>query len=145
MNFMPVFLWSDRLVFLLLVAGVVWAMYVRRHEHLLLPWRRVAQSATAMVSLLVLSLFLFVGMLDTLHYQVALPDKNGGETVYSPEVLSVFDKLLTPLRTHRENIFSTVGSDVVRKGKYHRREWHGVSGLSAFALWRRASGECAAA
>ena len=106
MNFMPVFLWSDRLVFLLLVAGVVWAMYVRRHEHLLLPWRRVAQSATAMVSLLVLSLFLFVGMLDTLHYQVALPDKNGGETVYSPEVLSVFDKLLTPLRTHTEKTYS---------------------------------------
>jgi len=106
MNFMPVFLWSDRLVFLLLVAGIVWAMYVRHHEHLLLPWRRVAQSATAMVSLLVLSLFLLVGILDTLHYQVALPEKNGGETVYSPEVLSVFDKLLTPLRTHPEKTYS---------------------------------------
>ncbi|MGA7750222.1 MAG: ABC transporter permease [Gallionella sp.] len=106
MSFMPVILWSDRLVFLLLAAGIACVWYVRQHEHLLLPWRRVAQSATAMVSLLVLSLFLLVGLLDTLHYQVALPEKNSGETVYSPEVLSAFDELVTPLRTHTEKTYS---------------------------------------
>ncbi len=103
---MPVILWSDALVFLLLAAGGAMAWYVRRHEHLLLPWRRVAQSGAAMVSLLVLSLFLLVGLLDTLHYRVALPDKNGGDTVYSPEVLSVFDKLVEPLRLHTEKTYS---------------------------------------
>jgi len=103
---MPVILWSDRLVFLLLAAGVIWVMCVRRHQHLLLPWHRVAQSATAMVSLLVLALFLLVGVLDSLHYKVALPEKSGGETVYSPEVLSVFDKLMAPLRTHTEKTYS---------------------------------------
>jgi peptide/nickel transport system permease protein len=106
MSFMPVMLWSDALVFLLLAASIASAWYVRQHEHLLLPWRRVAQSATAMVSLLVLSLFLMIGLLDTLHYRVALPEKNGGETVYSPEVLSAFDKLVTPLRTHTEKTYS---------------------------------------
>jgi peptide/nickel transport system permease protein len=60
-----------------------------------------------MASLLVLSMFLLVGLLDTLHYQVALPQKSGGETVYSPEVLSVLDKLLTPLRTHTEKTYSS--------------------------------------
>jgi len=58
------------------------------------------------VSLLVLSLFLLVGLLDTLHYRTALPEKNGGETVYSPEVLSVFDKLVTPLRMQTEKTYS---------------------------------------
>ena len=106
MSFMPVILWSDALVFLLLAAGIACAWYVRRHEHLLLPWRRVAQSATAMVSLLVLSLFLIVGLLDTLHYRAALPEKNGGVTVYTPEVLSVFDKLVEPLRMHTEKTYS---------------------------------------
>jgi peptide/nickel transport system permease protein len=106
MSFMPVILWSDALVFLLLAAGIVSAWYVRQREHLLLPWRRVAQSATAMLSLLVLSLFLLIGLLDTLHYRVALPEKNNGETVYSPEVLSVFDKLVTPLRTQTEKTYS---------------------------------------
>jgi len=106
MNFMPVMLWSDALVFLLLASGMAAAWYVRRHEHLLLPWRRVAKSSVAMVSLLVLSLFLIVGLLDTLHYRAALPEKNGGVTVYTPEVLSVFDKLAEPLRTRTEKTYS---------------------------------------
>ena len=106
MNFMPVILWSDALVFLLLAAGIASAWYVRRREHLLLPWRRVAQSGTALASLLVLSLFLLVGLLDTLHYRAALPETNGGEKVYSPEVLSVFDKLVEPLRLQTEKTYS---------------------------------------
>ncbi|MFZ2524693.1 MAG: ABC transporter permease, partial [Candidatus Ferrigenium altingense] len=103
---MPIILWSDALVFLLLASGVATAWYIRRREHLLLPWRRVAQNATAMVSLLVLSLFLLVGLLDTLHYRAALPKTNGGETMYSPEVLSVFDKLVEPLRLQTEKTYS---------------------------------------
>jgi peptide/nickel transport system permease protein len=89
-------------VFIMLAAGIAMAWYVRRHEHLLLPWRRVGQSDVAMVSLLVLSLFLMVGLLDTLHYRVVL--KDGG--AYSPEVLSVFDKLVEPLRLNTEKTYS---------------------------------------
>jgi len=106
MSFMPVLLWSDAMVFLLVSAGVATAWYVRRHEHLLQPWRRVAQSKVALVSLLILSLFLLVGLLDTLHYRVALPEKNKGETVYSSEVLSVFDYLVEPLRVNTEKTYS---------------------------------------
>ena len=106
MNFMPVILWSDALVFLLLASAIATAWYVRRREHLLLPWRRVAQNATAMASLMVLSLFLLIGLLDTLHYRAALPEKNGGATVYTPEVLSLFDKLVEPLRIQTEKTYS---------------------------------------
>ena len=106
MNFMPVILWSDALVFLLLAAGIASTWYIRKHEHLALPWRRVGKSSVAAVSLLVLALFLAVGMLDTLHFRLALPLQNGGEKVYSPEVLSVFDKLVNSLRTHNEKTYS---------------------------------------
>jgi peptide/nickel transport system permease protein len=106
MSFMPVILWSDALVFLLLVTGAVSAWYIRRHEHLLLPWQRVAKSGVALVSLLILLLFLLVGLLDTLHFRIALPQTNAGAKVYSPEVLSVFDKLVDPLRTHNEKTYS---------------------------------------
>jgi peptide/nickel transport system permease protein len=105
-SFIPVILWSDALVFLLLAAVMAAVWYVRRHEHLLLPWTRVAQSDVAMVAMLVLALFLLVGGLDTLHYRLALKDKNAGVTVYSPEVLSVFDKLVEPLRLHAEKTYS---------------------------------------
>jgi peptide/nickel transport system permease protein len=106
MNFIPVILWSDALVFMLIAACIIATVYVRKREHVLLPWRRVAQSSMAMVSLLVLSLFLLVGLLDTLHFRVALPQSNNGEQVYSPEVLSVFDKVVEPLRTHTEKTYS---------------------------------------
>ncbi len=106
MSFIPVILWSDALVFLLLAAGAASAWYIRQREHLLLPWRRVARSSVAMVSLLVLSLFLVIGLLDTLHFRTALPQSNGGQKAYSPEVLSVFDKLVEPLRTHTEKTYS---------------------------------------
>jgi len=106
MSFMIEMLWSDRLVFLLLAAGIAATWYVRKREHLLLPWRRVAQSSVALVSLLVLTLFVVVGLLDSMHYRTALPEQSKGVAVYSPEVLSVFDKLVEPLRMYKEKTYS---------------------------------------
>lgn len=102
MTFIPVILWSDALVFLLLAAAGVGVWHVRRHPHLLLPWQRVAQSSMAMVSLLLLSVFLVIGGLDTLHFREALPNQGG----YSPEVLSVLDKLLGKLKSQTEKTYS---------------------------------------
>jgi peptide/nickel transport system permease protein len=106
MSFMPVMLWSDALVFLIITVLLASAFVIRRREHLLLPWQRVAKSRMAMLSLLVLSLFVLVGLLDTLHFRSALPAQNSLEKVYSTEVLSVFDVLVTPLRTHTEKTYS---------------------------------------
>jgi len=103
---MPVILSTDALIFLLIAAGVVSAWYIRQRPHLMLPWRRVAQSSVGMVSLLLLSLFVIVGVLDSLHYRVALPEKNNGQTVYAPEVLSAFDALVGGLRTRVEKTYS---------------------------------------
>src|SRR5208282_4354281 len=103
---MPVILWTDALIFLLIAVGIASAWWIRHRPHLMLPWQRVARSAVGMVSLLVLSLFLLVGVLDTLHYRAALPEKNNGQTAYSPEVLSVFDALVSGLRRRTEKTYS---------------------------------------
>ncbi|KAF0200654.1 MAG: peptide/nickel transport system permease [Gallionellaceae bacterium] len=106
MSFMPVILWTDAMVFLLLAVGVFGAWWIRRRPHLALPWTRVGKSRVGMVSLSVLSLFLLVGLLDSLHFRAALPEKNNGQTVYSPEVLSAFDVLVGGLRTRTEKTYS---------------------------------------
>ena len=103
---MPVVLWTDALIFLLIAAGFASAWYIRQRPHLMLPWQRVAKSSVGMVSLLVLSLFLIVGLLDSLHYRAALPEKSNGQTVYSPEVLSAFDALVSGLRSRTEKTYS---------------------------------------
>jgi peptide/nickel transport system permease protein len=105
MPFDPVILWTDRFVFLLLAAVAATIWYVRRHEHLSVPWRRVAQSASGMSALTVLSVFIVIGLLDTLHYSPAIGVKDG-KTIYAVEVRSLLDRIAEPLRTQREKTYS---------------------------------------
>jgi len=103
---MPVVLWTDAMIFLLLATFLTGAWYIRKWPHLMLPWQRVATSSMGMVSLLILSLFITVGLLDSLHYRVALPEKNNGQTVYSAEVVSAFDALASGLKSRTEKTYS---------------------------------------
>ena len=64
---MPVFLWTDILIFLLLAAVVGFALYARRREHLRAPWRQVGRSRIAMACLVVLAVFVLIGLLDSMH------------------------------------------------------------------------------
>jgi peptide/nickel transport system permease protein len=103
---MPVILWTDAMIFLLLATVLAAALWIRKRPHLVLPWQRVATSSVGMVSLLLLSLFVLVGLLDTMHYRAALPEKSNGQTVYSAEVLSVFDVLAKGIKSHSEKTYS---------------------------------------
>ncbi len=105
MPFTPEILTTDVLVWLLVVTFAGFAVYVRYHPHLLAPWRKVLQSASGMVAFVVLSLFVIVGLLDSLHYRAAI-DEHDGEPVYAVEVLSVLDKIAEPLRTREEKTYS---------------------------------------
>lgn len=108
MPFSPVILWTDLLVYLLVVVGIAFGFYIRRRAYLLVSWRRVAHSASGMSALTVLLCFLFIGLLDTVHFRPALEQSlHGGEDrVYSAEVLSLLDVLLGPLRLHMEKTYS---------------------------------------
>lgn len=107
MSFKPVILWTDALVYLLVAVVVVFAWNVRRHEHLLAPWRRVGHSASGMAACTVLVFFIIIGVLDTVHLRPIVQNGNGaGEAAYSVEVLSLFDLIATPLRTQVEKTYS---------------------------------------
>ncbi|RLJ21743.1 peptide ABC transporter permease [bacterium endosymbiont of Escarpia laminata] len=97
-----VILWTDALVFLLVLLAVGFALFASRREHLRAPWRHVARSRVGMGALVVLSCYILIGLLDSIHYH---PDMDGteGETA---EVLSLFDLMVTPLRTRTEKTYS---------------------------------------
>jgi len=105
--FTPVLLWTDALIWLL-VAGVgFYAWRVRRREHLAAPWRKVARSRVGMISALVLAAFAVIGLADSLHFRLPLPEaNNGAQRQYAPEVLSVFDLMASGLRTRVEKTYS---------------------------------------
>jgi peptide/nickel transport system permease protein len=114
MPILPVILWTDALVYLLLatVAGFVW--YVRRHEHLRAPWWRVAQTPAAMSALVVLAVFILVGLLDSLHFRLALPAAPGTsadraasqDIAYAVDVKSALDLLLSSIANRPERTYS---------------------------------------
>ncbi len=103
----PVFLWTDVLIYLLVlvIAGVV--IYSRQHEHLRAPWRRVWRSRAGMAALVVLGAYVLVGLLDSMHFREPLLSVDASESGgHSVEVLSVFDKLVEPLRLRVEKTYS---------------------------------------
>jgi peptide/nickel transport system permease protein len=112
MPFLPVILWTDALIFLLLAAMVLAGLYVRRQPHLLVAWQRVGESRAGMAALTVLLLFVLVGLADSLHYRPRLissadaPANGTGASAYGVEVVSAFDVLASGLRSRAEKTYS---------------------------------------
>lgn len=93
-----VLLWTDAALFALLGVVLAYAWHVRRSHALRATWARVSRSAPAMCSAVVLSVFVVIGLLDSVHYQPVLPPAPGAAPgaapVYAPKVVSVLDALL---------------------------------------------------
>lgn len=104
--FMPVVLWSDALLFLLLGVVGVFVRQVRRQDHLRAPWQRVGRSRLGMASVVILATYGVIGVLDSLHFRPRLPAEPGQPVQYAAEVLSVFDVLAGPLREEVEQTYS---------------------------------------
>lgn len=105
MRIMPVILWTDGLVFLLVALIAFFAYFASRRPHLSQPWKRVARSRSGMVAAVVLSCFVAIGLLDSLHFRPMIATENG-KPVYSVEVLSVFDLLVKDMKNHTEKTYS---------------------------------------
>lgn len=89
-------LWTDGLIYLLVSTIIGFGWYARSREHLVAPWRQVFRRRLGMAALVVLLGYVSIGLLDSIHY------RNGDH----PEVISLFDELVGPLRTQVEKSYS---------------------------------------
>ena len=104
---MIVLLWSDVLIWLLVVASVVLGGMSWRNPPLQAAWRRLGRSRPGMAAATVLLAFVLVGLADSLHYRPRLENADPGQpTVYAVEVLSALDAIAAPLRTRNEKTYS---------------------------------------
>ncbi len=101
-----VFLWTDRLIFLLLGAVIAFAVYALRHEHLRAPWRQVRRRRLAMAALVVLVVYVGVGLLDSVHMRLRLANEEGQNVQYAAEIVSALDLIGKPLISRSEVSFS---------------------------------------
>jgi len=93
-----VFLSTDVVLMLLLLAGIAYVFYVRSKPDLLVNWRRVFQAPAALGSSLVLLLFVLIALLDSIHYRPLLPPAPGSAAdappAYATRTFSVLDAML---------------------------------------------------
>jgi peptide/nickel transport system permease protein len=81
MSIQPVILWSDALLFLLVVAVIGLTLWARREDNLRAAWGRVLRNGVAMSAATVLAAFVVIGLLDTLHYRARLEGKRASRRV----------------------------------------------------------------
>ena len=106
MGLQIVVLWSDMLIWLLVASGLGLGLLIAKNPPLLAAWRRVGANRVGIASATVLLGFIVIGLLDSLHYRLALESKPGQKAIYAIEVLSALDALAMPLRTRNEKTYS---------------------------------------
>ena len=104
---LPVVLWTDALLWLLVAALASYAWRCARRPHLAAPWARVFRRRVAAVAAVVLAAYVLVALADSIHFRARLERQQAGTaTAYSGEVLSLLDVALPRLRTHGEKTYS---------------------------------------
>lgn len=101
MGFRPVVLWSDALIYLLLLGGGAWFTLALRREYWRVALRQVVANRLAMLSFGILCLYGAIGFLDTLHFRLTSPDNPAGGNIQS-----VLDLVCTSLIERTEKTYS---------------------------------------
>jgi len=100
-------LWTDALIYLLVLVVMAYAIWASRREHLKAPWRKVFKNRLGVASFIILSIFISIGLLDSVHFREALPGNGeSGEVHYSATLKSAFDFLISPLGSNYEKTYS---------------------------------------
>jgi peptide/nickel transport system permease protein len=104
MPFKLVFLWTD-ILFWLLVLMMAVVIVMPKPRHIKQAWAYVWQSKLAMVTIVVVMFYIFMTMLDSIHFQRKVND------MYRSDVESVLDVLLSPLDKTIETSYSAPFAD----------------------------------
>ena len=104
----PVFLLTDILIFFVTFCTVAFFLYARTKPHIIKPWKQVIKSKVGVISIMVLSLYVVVALLDSMHFHPKLSQENQTDNAakYSGEVVSLFDQLVVNLRNSSEKTYS---------------------------------------
>ncbi len=90
---------SDYLIYTLVIALVVMAIYFRHNPNWLDPWRQVLMTPWGGISAVILGFYALIGLLDSIHFQVMSPQQG-------IELRSVLDLLMSPLDQRSEQTYS---------------------------------------
>jgi peptide/nickel transport system permease protein len=93
----PVLLWSDALIFMLVVALILFFYKLRQDPQTRERWGEVFSSRLGMVAFTVILTYVGVALLDSMHFRKALENPEGLQTdeiFYDNKVTSALDVML---------------------------------------------------
>ncbi|RQP23451.1 ABC transporter permease [Piscinibacter terrae] len=101
-----VFLWTDVVIWALVILLLVYGVMVSRSPTWRVSWGKVFRDAPALASVVVVLLCLGVTAVDSIHYRRALSSGPGKEVAYEPRTRSTLDAMLESLIDSREATYS---------------------------------------
>ena len=84
-------LYSDGLLWLMVLLLIGYVVHVYRHPHLRAPWRQVLSHRVGIISAVVLCVYAVICLLDSVHWQQTTRNQQGTAQV---QVVSALDRLL---------------------------------------------------
>ena len=101
-------LWSDALIFLLVVALGLFFLQLRKNPHTRAHWSQVFSSPLGMVTFTLILVYVGVALLDSLHFRRALPPVPGAtqQVFYENKATSVLDMILGGMGDRYERTYS---------------------------------------
>ena len=107
-NVQSAYLSTDLLIYLLVCCAIFFIAYIRKQPHLSEPWKQVFKNKIAMSSAVVLSFFIIIGLMDSVHYRQADSASSNikEQASYSTEMLSLLDSSLNYISKNQERTYS---------------------------------------
>ena len=105
----PVLLWSDALIFMLVVALILFFYKLRQDPQTRERWGEVFSSRLGMVAFTVILTYVGVALLDSIHFRKALDNPEGLQTeevFYDNKVTSALDVMLQGMGDRFERTYS---------------------------------------
>ena len=101
-------LWSDALIFLLVVALGLFFLQLRKNPQTRAHWSQVFSSPLGMVTFTLILVYVGVALLDSLHFRRALPPVPGAaqQVFYENKATSVLDVILGGMGDRYERTYS---------------------------------------
>lgn len=94
---------SDWLVWIVFACILLSIIYIRKQPHLKAPWIQLTHHRLGMIAAVVLSLFVIIFLLDSIHLQVS---QLNNQQVRAEKQVSVFDLMVYPLGEDIETTYS---------------------------------------
>jgi peptide/nickel transport system permease protein len=102
-----VILWTDYVVYALIICSVLYIWHVRRQPNLMATWKKVFREPTSLCAAIVLGLCLAIAVLDSFHFRRLLPASGTQSVVaYDTKTESFLDVILSRQVAMREKEWS---------------------------------------